>query len=222
MIVNRFKKHLLSLAALALISTPVFAVPWIEVGDAGETLATAQTTSSPATSISGSLYANPNGPGQLDYVDIYRIYVGAPTYLTISTGTGAAADAINDPVLYLFGQDGRGVVMNDDDGVNGSQSSIAPLNATYLPGFYYVAIAFAGLEPLNLAGLSLFDAFGSFGVISSDPLASWTGSPLTTNFDIPGAYTLSLNNVPVPSGLLLLVPGLLGLGAIRRKIRAIS
>jgi hypothetical protein len=221
-ILNRFKKHFLSFAALALVSTPVFAVPWIEVGDAGETLATAQTTSSPATSISGSLYANPNGPGQLDYVDIYRIYVGAPAYLTISTGTGAAADAINDPVLYLFGQDGRAIVMNDDDGVNGSQSSIAPLNATYLPGFYFVAIAFAGLEPLNLAGTSVFDAFGGFGVLSSDPLASWTGAPLTTNFDIPGAYTLSLNNVPVPSGLLLLVPGLLGLGAIRRKIRAIS
>jgi hypothetical protein len=222
---NIFKKHFVGVAALALISTPVLAVPWIEVGDAGETVATAQSTTEPVTSISGSLYANPNGPGQLDYVDIYQIAVGAPIYLRISSGTGFALDAINDPVLYLFDQDGRAIVMNDDDGLpgtNGTQSTISPLNATYLPGFYYVAIAFAGLEPLNLAGLSLFDAFGSFGVLSSDPLASWIGAPLSPNVDIPGGYTLTLNTVPVSSGLLLLVPGLLGLGAIRRKISATS
>jgi hypothetical protein len=221
-IVNCVKKHLLSLAALALVSTPVSAVPWIEVGDAGETIATAQGTSEPVTSISGSLFANPNGPSAIDYVDIYQISVGAPIYLTISTGTGSAMDALNDPVLFLFGQDGRAIVMNDDDGANGSQASISPIDASNPPGIYYIAIAFAGLEPLNLSGQSLFDAFGSFGVLSSDPLDSWLGAPLSTNFDIPGAYTLSLNTVPVSSGLLLLMPGLLGLAAIRRKISAFS
>jgi hypothetical protein len=219
-IVSSIKKKFLTIAALALISSPVAALPWIEMGDAGETIATAQSTTEPVTSISGSLYSNPNGPGQIDLVDIFRIAVGAPSFLRITTGNGLAPNAIDDPVLYLFDQNGVAIVMNDDDGLNGAQSTITPLNSSYLAGIYYIAIAFAGVEPLGTGGTSLFDIFGSFAVNSTDPLASWTGAPLSTNPDLNGSYTLTLKTVPVPSGLLLLMPCLLGLGALRRNIRA--
>jgi hypothetical protein len=221
MIARNLKKLLVGLTTAALFSAPAIATPWVEVGDAGDTIASAQGTFQPVTSISGSLFGSENGPFAFDLVDIYRISVGAPTFLSITTAPGNAADSINDPVLYLFDSAGMALVMNDDDGINGTQSTIGPLSPIYLPGNYYIAVTFSGAEPLSAAGASLFDAFGSFLAISTDPLASWTGGPLTTNFDVPGVYELALTTIPVPSGLLLLVPGLLGLGAVRRSIRAV-
>ncbi len=221
MIARKLRTLLVGITTAALLSAPALATPWVEVGDAGDTIATAQGTLQPVTSISGSLFGSQNGPFAYDLVDLYKIAVGAPTYLNITTAPGTAPDAINDPVLYLFDSMGMALVMNDDDGVNGTQSTIGALGPIYLPGNYYIAVTFAGVEPLSAAGASLFDVFGSFLAISSDPLSTWGGAPLTTNFDVPGGYQLTLTTIPVPSGLLLLVPGLFGLVAARRSIRAV-
>jgi hypothetical protein len=206
-------KQWIAAAACALTGSAALALPVSEVGDAGDLLAGAQITSGPLLEISGSLSRNPNGPDPTDYVDMYRIVITDPATFTVTTN-----GTLSDPVLFLFNAAGEGVAMNDDDpsGLNGAQSLIASLGGGVTSGVYYLAIAFAGLEPFAASFAPLFDTFGSQSVLTVDALASWGGEPLATNLDIPGGYTISITQVPAPGVLLLVLLGAAGLVGVRR------
>lgn len=182
-----------------------------EAGDAGETLAGAQAAGSipPLTGIRGSLSAEPaNGP---DYVDMYRIFIPGGKFFA-STGAGTDPGLIADPVLFLFDASGAGVAMDDESGGFGQASlSTSHLNT----GFYYLAIAFAGLEPWH-AGGSIFDVFGGGAVLSLAALDSWFGSPFAIDPAVEGRYEIATSLVPLPGTLLLAVLGLVALRAAPR------
>jgi hypothetical protein len=183
-----------------------------EAGDAGQTLAGAQVAGAipPLTDISGSLSAEPgNGP---DYVDMYRIYIPGGRFFA-STGAGDPG-LIADPVLFLFDASGAGVAMDDESGGNAQASlSTGILNT----GFYYLAIAFAGLEPLDSGSSSIFDVVGSGAVLSLAALDSWFGTPIAIDPAIEGRYAITTAVVPLPGTLLLVILGLAALRAAPRS-----
>ncbi len=204
---------LAGIAALAL-SGPASAA-FIEVVDAGDSTSTAASVYG-ANQILGQLNAVPTGPDAFDLVDLFRIKIGTPAKFYATTGDGSDVFLIADPVLYLFDGAGLPVVMNDD--TDGSQSTIMGLPSGYAAGFYFLGIAFAGVEPTD--GMSaLFDVFGTGGVNNPSALGGWQGEPLTPNTDIAALYAIDLMGVPEPGSLLLLSLGLLGAAASRRARR---
>ena len=101
--------------------------------------------------------------------------------------------------------------MDDESGGNGQ----ALLSLVLDPGTYFLAIAFAGVEPLDVDGNSIFDAFISLALLSTKPLGSWLEDPFATDPSTVGAYSLRLA-VPLPGSLALAFAGLLAVGAARK------
>lgn len=131
-------KNVLSSLVLAVscfaAGQTALAVPHFEVGDAGNTLATAQYVAGGTTSISG----------QLDSVDIYR-FSWAGGGFSAQTFTGF------DPMLFVFDLAGNTLAFNDDFGFS-LQSYVSPVLAA---GDYLLAINyFPGNFGGNLAGLA--------------------------------------------------------------------
>jgi hypothetical protein len=116
-------------------------------------------------------------------------------------------------VLYLFDAMGVGIAMDDESGGAG-QAFLQ--TADLLPGTYFLAIAFAGVEPLDGNGGSIFDAFGSLAVLSTDPLASWLEAPFALDPSTVGAYSIEFS-VPIPGTLALALAGLLAGGVVVRR-----
>jgi hypothetical protein len=206
-------------AVIAFAPMPASASIWVENGDAGQLLGTAQHTGgmSSLLDIFGWLSADPSF---LDLVDLYSIYIPDPTAFQADTGDGSDPFAVQDPALYLFDNHGRGVYMNDD-GANPPQSTLGALPSGFGAGVYYLAISFAGVTPIDTLSQDIFDALGSGSLLSSLPLAGWIGSPFTPNFDIPGGYNIALAGalgIPEP-GTLALVLGALLLGFSARRAR---
>jgi len=117
------------ITGLALAST-ANALPWAEIGDAGELPATAQVPVGigTLTSISGMI---DNGAD----ADMFLISV---TGIWMFSATTVGLTDL-DTQLFLFGSTGLGVLANDDTGGGGLQST---LPATALSaGIYYLAIS---------------------------------------------------------------------------------
>lgn len=198
------------------------AVPYVEQGDAGQSLATSQTVFG-FNSISGRLQPDPLSPDPFDLVDLYRIFVISPASFGADTGAGSDLTHIADPALFLLDFAGRGIVMNDDrdtapPGSSGSQSHLGPLPSGLLPGFYFLGVSFSGVYPLDTSGQFIFDPLAlqqphTTAASSALALASWDAtffnSPNTT---IASAYSIALAGViPEPTTWLLIVIALLAL-----------
>ena len=114
---------------------------WSEIGDAGETIATAQLTVGPGPllAITGTLATDAD-------VDIYCFRVQDQPLFSLSL-TNCLADT--DPDLFLFNPGGFGLSHNDACAL-----SSVTISNTFVPGpgFYYVAIA--GNDALAFAGAS--------------------------------------------------------------------
>jgi hypothetical protein len=208
-----FRLLVATLFAAASIGTASAAVIFTETTDAGNAIATAADTTAliGLSRIDGNLSLEPNqGP---DFVDLFKVSTATGGKLRARTGSGFDPALIADPVLYLFDAMGVGIAMDDESGGAG-QAFLQ--TADLLPGTYFLAIAFAGVEPLDGNGGSIFDAFGSLAVLSADPLASWLEAPFAFDPSTVGAYSIEFS-VPIPGTLALALAGLLAGGVVVRR-----
>lgn len=166
---------------------------WLESvnGDAGDLPPTAQPV--------------PDGVGYMPRIngfysgvdaDMYVITICDPQHFTATTCND---ETMVDTQLWLFTEDGRGVVFNDDNTTpgEGPQSCITPLYVHTLPaGRYYLAVTGFNRDPLDSGGAFLWRD-GPYRVERRpdgpgrlNPIASWVGSNYIT-----GPYRIDLTGV---------------------------
>lgn len=164
----------------ALVLTTLFTASsahaqiWVESGDAGDLVSTAQNTVGVGTlsQIQG-LLASPTD------VDVYRVRLTA----TLPFGTalvGLNCVAIQSPNVWLF--DAAGTGLGSSTTCSGGVKQIAALSPSLAPGNYYVAVSFYGLDPQSAAGamwtpgppvMRAPDGPGAAGTLSG-----WAGTPI--------------------------------------------
>ena len=121
--VNTMKFKIALLTAALVFSTSAFAQNYAEVGDAGQSIATAQDTGSGSvTSITGLF----SGSGDVDFFNIY--ISGGIFSATVSSST--------DPMLFLWDSAGNPLLFNDD--YFGLQSHIG---GSFADGDYILGIS---------------------------------------------------------------------------------
>jgi hypothetical protein len=164
----------------ATLVAAVHAQTWHEDGDA-PALLPGQTTGGPGTltTIQGSLSSG-------DDVDLYAILIDDPANFSVESCGGTSIDS----TLYLFDENGNGVVMSEDG--CGTQSQITNQFVT-TTGLYYVAMSAYDYDPQNADGLEIWndapwgEEHAADGPGAPGPLAGWGGSAVGS-----GAYALSL------------------------------
>lgn len=110
---------------------------WTEAGDAGQLPGAAQIVagSTALTTINGTLGGD---------VDMFLIQIDSPAAFTAACAPGL------DTVLWLFDENGLGVVANDD-GPTGNAASL-PTGWVRAPGRHYLAVGCFGTGPRTPAG----------------------------------------------------------------------
>jgi len=207
---------------LILASAPAHTLPFFEGTDAGDLPATAKITTGmgPLDLIAGHLDFDLDT--LLWDIDLYQIAIVDPSGFSARTEIGDPNIFVSDPVLFLFGFDGRGIYMNDDTSLAPPNlQSTLPAGAPNGPmgaGLYYLAIAWSFSDPMSVAG-SIFPpyeflstlptdgVYGPTGAGGRSPLASWVPSG-PTNFDVGADYRIRLTgtgfSLPEPGTLALL------------------
>lgn len=210
---RKLAASLFAAAASAVLTTPLHAVTYTEpVSDAGQTLATAQSTGSnnttALTSISGTL-SNAND------ADLY--------YITITNaGTFSATVTGNlDSALFLFSLNGTPIATNDDGSNTSLNASLAAGNSLYsnlAAGQYLLAISGSGNEAINSASQLLFAGYPAGDTTATRGQASGLNPTILSNFDSQaydttnfGPYGINLTSVntavPEPSTWAALATG---------------
>ncbi len=206
-------KTLIISASLLFAAQGAFAIPYNEVGDAGDSLGSAQAAGS---ANSGGIIGGFGGTGDVDM------------YSFTWAGGGLYIDSFSaftfDTQLFLFDSAGFGVLGNDDHGgacpgaAGSGLQSCLDLSAGLSAGTYYIAISSFNNDPLDGAATAMMSCAGFTTQCASTggPLASWSGPSGT-----PGSSSYAINFTPTgvtePSILLLLGIGLAGLGFARRR-----
>lgn len=208
------------------LSTLCFAAPalagpnWIEVGDAGSSLLTAQRPTLPPgvtelQTISGNL-----DPTAADFEDLYIIDISQPVMFSMTTGISTF-----NPVLYMFNitvnDEAFGLLANDDQAAGNPIPRLLPAATDGTgaminePGLYLIAITGAGRFPLSSTGAIFIFAnateiSGADGPGGINPHAGWAGEGET------GSYSILFTGVhPAPGTIAL--PALLGAALLRRR-----
>jgi hypothetical protein len=158
-------------------------------GDAGDLPETAQSTGSdPITKIRGTI-------GGANDVDVYAIYISDPDAFSATTIGGTTLDT----ALWLFDEDGKGVVHNDDnpDATTGLQSRIDNrTNCITQPGRYYLAVSLFSRRAAGCSEGLIWATTPARGVRcpdgpeSTSRVGGWSGSSSST-----GRYIIFLTGV---------------------------
>lgn len=207
-------KYLALAAACTCLAAPAaHAITYVEVGDAGQTIGTAQAVAGPGAidAIRGSLLTS----SSTDRADLFAIYLTAGQAFSATTTASSLAFNDFDTTLFLFSGSGLGLLASDDDA--GPQSTISGFMPS-TSGVYYLGIAGAGYNPIS-AGGSIFPVlsgggqFGPTGPGGGQPLIGWNST--TSEGD---AYEVRLTGVlasavPEPASAWTLLAGLMVCGA---------
>ncbi len=129
---------------------------YAEIGDAGQTLATAQATGTSGGLVLVSITGNISGAND---ADMFLFTITSPMTFSASTVNGST---LIDTALFLFRSDGTGVYTNDD--ANGTTlQSVLPAGTSFTmslsPGIYFLGISLSGNEPINFNSQLLFAGF---------------------------------------------------------------
>ena len=120
---------------------------WVEQGDAGDFLETANVTTG-----SGALNQIRGVLGPND-ADMYAIRICSPGTFSASTVGGATIDT----QLFLFDASGQGIAMDDDSPAGTLQSSLSSaFTASHPAGFYFLAISEYDKDPVDSASQALW------------------------------------------------------------------
>lgn len=200
----------MSALVTALYSGPVQAATFTEMGDAGETLETAQASqgSGPLDSIFGALSTvTPDA-------DLFRIFLTGGQAFSASTVGGAEFDT----QLFLFNKKGMGIYGNDNAShvLGENQSTLSSDFSPTKSGFYYLAVSGFDYDPVDSEGEEIFpdpafpfnQVFGPTGPGGESHLSGFNGTRLNG-----GSYAIALTGakaVPEPSSTL----GILAFGAL--------
>ncbi len=212
----------MSFAALTLVGASAHAVTVSEIGDAGQTLATAQVTTAgagPLTDIFGSL------SGATD-ADLFLINITSPAAFSASTNNTVTGNI--DTQLFLFSATGAPLFTNDDapGGVSFLSALPAGSVASLPVGLYYLGISLSGYDPTNVNAQTLFatglstDVRGPATGLQPATLGAWADGA----FAASGSYDIKLTGavaaaVPeLSTSMMFLAAGVLGaVGAARRR-----
>jgi hypothetical protein len=217
---------------LALATATLDAQTYSEIGDAGQTLGTAQATGVGSGSGLNSIFGTIGSGGD---ADIFAITLNAPTMFSAST---ANAFTTIDTALFLFNSMGQAIYTNDDVSGSSLQSTLpggTSFTMSLAAGTYYIAISLSGNEPINLNGQLLFAAYingnstsvrGAAAGVNPSTLGNFNGS---SSFPEMGGYridfTATNTAIPEPSTTALCFVAA-GAAAVvvrrRRKARSLS
>lgn len=220
---RRFAPVTLAVAA-AFTAGQASAVTILEIDDAGQTLATAQNTTSAGplqsiTALSGSVSSSTDA-------DLYLIHIANPAAF-FATADGSTT--MFDPQLFLLTVAGAPVALNDD--AAGGLTTLPMLSgiASLAAGYYILGVSQSGYDPVNSANQLLF-ANGlttdiRYAANGLQP-ATFSGFSDGTFFADSGSYTVQLGGVdsftatavPEPASALLLAAG--GLLVLSRRRRS--
>jgi len=217
-------------AVLGLSGTALAGPDWLELGDAGSTIGSAQVPTRPfgapaLTSIAGSLSEGFITP---DYEDLYLIRVTDPGAFAIRP---LSADF--NVVLYLFNitinGEGYGLLANNDESatstllkLTGSSTDGTGVILTF-PGDYVLAVTGLGRMPSSRTGAmfnfaSNTEISGADGPGGLNPLSSWTGVGQTGHY----SFVMEATDFPVtpaPGAGLALVAGVGAALGRRRRVK---
>ena len=205
-------------------------VMWNEVGDAGDSLATANITmgGSALMSITGTLSdQDPSG------VDLFKLSIPDPSQFSASTDNFPNTDLL-DTWLYLFDETGLGIAGSASTLGGSINASIAMGTVTAPPGMYYLAVTRFEAIPQSGSGAIFPDLFlvsidgevlGATGPGGASPLSSWSFTPLFDNenyrIDLTGANpavnTTTIIPEPTAATIWMVAAGIAGIRLRRRR-----
>jgi hypothetical protein len=193
--------------------------------DAGSTVNTSKKLngSGQLSLLSGSLSGDSRGQG--DYQDVYQILISDVEAFKLNfLGTEGGFDTM----LWLFDEDGRALLGNNDSLIDGQPSPLSFLRNESTdgsfqlqnPGKYYIAISGFNSQPVSKLG-SMFDLGANpFGVYAANGQGANATQNGWTQNGATGNYLLSLEGVsfiPVPAPGALALLGLAGIMGGRRR-----
>lgn len=216
--------------ACALSASAVAGPEWVEHGDAGPVIGSAQPTQGTGNlgSIRGRLGVAGTSLGPIDLEDMFLIKVIDPTTFTMQI-----TSATFNPQLFVFNVtlpgEAFGLLANDD-----TNSGMLPFIDRFstdgtgaqinLPGVYAIAVSGAGRNPTAFNGNLLFNYISPTEVSGPDgpggflPHTGWTGDGETGDYLIDFTGT-EFYDVPGPASAALL---LIAIGIVptrRRRLR---
>ncbi len=208
-------------SAMGAVQGPQFE----EDDDAGATIQNAKKLSGSGglMMINGALTGNSRGEG--DFQDVYEVYISDPELFKLQF---EAIDGGFNTMLWLFDENGVGLLGNDDSLIDNEPSFLSGLGNSSSdglfqlenPGRYYIAISGFNSQPVSELG-SIFalgdDPFAVYAANGQGAQGVQTG--WTADGDT-GSYSLSLEGVefiPIPAPGAIALLALAGFGVRRRR-----